>query len=156
MALGITIVVLPAMMRLRALDGMLADPEGLPLLRSVPLFSPLEAKALERIAGQLVRVEVPASCKVISEGDEGDRFYIIEPGSVTASHRGDPLSTSGPGDAFGEIALLRDVPRTATVTSNEPSVFYALERDDFLAAVTGDSEVSNRLEDLVARRIPTY
>ena len=80
----------------------------------------------------------------------------MESGRTQATHDGQVLSTQGPGDPFGEIALLRDVPRTATVTALEDSVLLYLERDDFLAAVTGDSEVENRADDLIARRIPTY
>ena len=64
-----------------------------------------------------------------------------------------PTYKTGP---FGEIALLRDVPRTATVVADEPSVLLTLDRADFLAAVTGNSEVSGRADDLIARRIPTY
>jgi MFS family permease len=156
MALAITAVVIPAMVPLRRLDGRLGEPEGLLLLRQIPLFAPLEPKSLERVAQQLVRLDVPAGETVIREGDEGDRFYLVESGRVTASHRGQVLSTAGPGDPFGEIALLRDVPRTATVVADEPSVLLALERDDFLNAVTGNSEVSSRADDLIARRIPTY
>ena len=156
LALVITAVVLPAMARLRALDRTLAEPDGLVILRQIPLFLPLEPKSLELIANQLVRLEVPAGDVVISEGSEGDRFYVVESGRLTATHAGGVLSTMGPGDPFGEIALLRDVPRTATVTADEPSVLLALDRETFLDAVTGNSEVNGRADDLIARRIPTY
>jgi CRP-like cAMP-binding protein len=72
------------------------------------------------------------------------------------SFGGADLGTAEPGAPIGEIALLRDVPRTATVTATEPSVVFALDRDDFLNAVTGNSEVNNRADDLISRRIPTY
>jgi MFS family permease len=156
MGVAITAVVLPAMGRLRRLDAELRDPEGFLMLRQIPLFAPLEPKSLERVAQQLIRIEVPAGETVIREGEAGDRFYVVETGRVSASFQGELLSTSGPGDPFGEIALLRDVPRTATVVADEPSVLLALERDDFLNAVTGNSEVSSRADDLIARRIPTY
>lgn len=156
LALVITAVVVPAMARLRSLDATLAEPEGLMILRQIPLFLPLEPKSLELIANQLVRIEVPADGVVISEGTEGDRFYIVESGHLTATHAGGVLSHMGPGDPFGEIALLRDVPRTATVTADEPSVLLALDRETFLDAVTGNSEVNGRADDLIARRIPTY
>ena len=155
-ALVITAAVLPTFGRLRRLDVELAEPEGLVLLRAVPLFAPLEPKSLELIVQQLVRVEVPAGDVLIHEGDEGDRFYVIESGRLTATFQGDVLSQMGPGDPFGEIALLRDVPRTATVTADEDSVLLALDRAAFLDAVTGDNEVSSRADDLVARRTPTY
>jgi predicted MFS family arabinose efflux permease len=156
LALFITIIVMPAMVRLRQLDKTLGEPEGLAVLRRVPLFSPLEPKSLELVAQQLGRREVPAGDVIIAEGESGDRFYVLESGRVTATFAGEVLSTAGPGDPFGEIALLRDVPRTATVTADEDCVLLYLERDDFLSAVTGDSEVSGRADDLIARRIPTY
>jgi MFS family permease len=155
-ALVITAAVLPTFGRLRRLDVELAEPEGLVLLRAVPLFAPLEPKSLELIVQQLVRVEVPAGDVLIREGDEGDRFYVIESGRLTATFQDQVLSQMGPGDPFGEIALLRDVPRTATVTADEDSVLLALDRATFLDAVTGDNEVSSRADDLVARRTPTY
>jgi MFS family permease len=156
LGLGIALVVLPAFPRFRKLDQLLGEPDGLPLLRAIPMFSPLEPQRLESLAQQLVRREVPAGEVVIREGDPGDRFYVVESGRTTATHAGQVLSSQGPGDPFGEIALLRDVPRTATVTADEPTVLLYLERDAFLAAVRGDDEASTRADDLVSRRIPTY
>jgi len=156
LALVIAAVVALSMVRLRRLDDVLREPEGLVLLRQVPLFAPLEPKSLELIAQQLIRQDVPAGEIVIREGEEGDRFYIVESGRCTASHHGEVLSMQGPGDPFGEIALLRDVPRTATVTADVDSVLLYLEREHFLNAVTGNSEVTSRADDLIARRIPTY
>ena len=126
------------------------------LLRELALFAPLELKSLELVARRLVRLEIPAGGVVIREGDEGDKFYVIESGRATATYLGEVLSTMGPGEPFGEIALLRDVPRTATVTADEPTVLFALDRQPFLDAVTGDSEVNNRADDLISQRIPTY
>jgi CRP-like cAMP-binding protein len=101
-------------------------------------------------------MEVPQGRIVIHEGEAGDRFYVVQSGRTSATHAGALLSSQGPGDPFGEIALLRDVPRTATVTADEDSVLLYLERDAFLEAVTGNGEVSSRADDLIARRIPTY
>ncbi len=156
LAIGVSAAVLPFMGRLRRMNTTLGEPDGLRLLRALPLFAPLEPKSLELVAQQLGRLEVAAGETVITEGESGDRFYIVESGSLTASFRGEVLSHQGPGDPFGEIALLRDVPRTATVVADEPSVLLTLDRDDFLAAVTGNSEVSGRADDLIARRTPTY
>ncbi len=155
LALGVTVLVLPGFRRLRSLDRSLREPTGTDLLRGVPLFAPLSRPSLERLARQLVRVEAPAGDVVIREGDAGDRFYIVESGRVEATYNGSSLSHSGPGEPFGEIALLRDVPRTATVTAVEDTVLQALERADFLAVVTGNDEARNRADDLAARRIPT-
>jgi MFS family permease len=156
LAILISASVLPAFGRLKAMDQTLREPEGLALLRQVPLFAPLELKSLERVAQQLVRIEVPAGEVLIREGEEGDRFYVIESGQMTASFEGAALRQMGAGDPFGEIALLRDVPRTATVTADGPSVVLALDRADFLEAVTGNSEVNNRADDMISMRIPTY
>ncbi len=156
LALVISAAVLPAFPRLLALNTTLAEPEGLALLRDLPLFAPVEAKALGFMAQRLVRVEVPAGEVLIREGEDGDRFYVIESGALTATFEGEVLRQMGPGDPFGEIALLRDVPRTATVTADEESVLLALDREPFLEAVTGNSEVNSRADDLIAKRIPTY
>ncbi len=156
LAIGISAVVLPFMRRLGRMNSTLREPDGLRLLRALPLFAPLEPKSLELVAQQLRRVEVAAGETVISEGEPGDQFYVVESGALTASFHGEVLSQQGPGDPFGEIALLRDVPRTATVVADEPTVLYSLDRDTFLDAVTGNSEVSGQADDLIARRIPTY
>ena len=155
-AVVITMAVIPTFGRLRRLDVELAEPATLTLLRQIPLFAPLEPKSLELVAQQLTPVRVPAGEVLITEGEEGKRFYVIESGALTATFGGELLSHMGPGDPFGEIALLRDVPRTATVTADEDSQLFALEREAFLEAVTGDNEVNSRADDLIARRIPTY
>jgi MFS family permease len=156
LGIAIAVIVVPAFPRFRRLDAKLREPEGMPRLRSLALFAPLDPKSLERVAQQLKKIEVPAGATVIREGDAGDLFYIVESGALTASFHGEVLSHQGPGDPFGEIALLRDVPRTATVVADEPSVLWTLERDPFLEAVTGNSEVTGQADDLVSRRIPTY
>ena len=85
------------------------------LLRSLALFAPLSLVDVERLAANLEVPEVPAETIVIGEGDPGDRFYVVDEGELGVSVGGRPASVLGPGDGFGEIALLRDVPRTATV-----------------------------------------
>ena len=84
-------------------------------LRAVPMFGPLSAPVLERLASGSVRVSVVAGETIVSEGEIGDRFFVILSGAVRVLVGGRPIRTEGPGDSFGEIALLRDVPRTATV-----------------------------------------
>jgi CRP-like cAMP-binding protein len=74
---------------------------------------------------------------VFSQGDEGDRFYLIEAGSAEVLGDGKPVATLGPGDVFGEIALLRRVPRTATVRARTDLQLQSLTGDRFLTAVTG-------------------
>ena len=101
------------------------------------MFRPLSAPAMERILAGLLRVEVAAGDVVIREREAGEWFYVIEDGRVGVTIDGRPVSERGPGEHFGEIALLRNVPRTATVTALEPLRLLAIARPTFLAAVTG-------------------
>jgi len=119
-------------------DRTVAPPAALELIDRVPMFAPLSIAAKERIASNLISVPVHAGDVVIRSGDHGDRFYLVGTGELDSDADG-RHSTAGPLDYFGEIALLRDVPRTATVTAAADSQLYALQRDHFLAAVTGHS-----------------
>jgi MFS family permease len=122
--------------RLAEIDRELAPPAGLDLVDGVPMFAPLSIATKERVASSLVPLSVAAGELVIRAGDEGDRFYIIGAGELDIDADG-RHSTAHEADYFGEIALLHDVPRTATVTALVDSSVYTLERDHFLAAVTG-------------------
>ena len=119
--LTLPLIALLVFQRIRAVDrdAALADPEAVALLRRTSIFGPLGPANLERVARNMVPLEVAAGVVVIKEGDAGDRFYVIEAGRVVVSKAGAALVTLGPGDFFGEIALLRDVPRTATVKAEE-------------------------------------
>jgi MFS family permease len=123
--------------RLAAIDRAVAPAPELDLVEQVPMFAPLSIAAKERIAARLTALPVPAGKVVIRAGDTGDRFYIVEEGELAVSAAGTTTATLRQGDSFGEIALLRDVPRTATVTALVETRLAALQRDDFLAAVTG-------------------
>jgi CRP-like cAMP-binding protein len=140
---------------LRALDrdARAPDPEALALLRRLPIFAPLSAPAIERIMAALVRLEVPAGHVLIREGDEGDRFYVIVEGSVAVSQGGRHLVDRVAGDHVGEIALLRDVPRTATVTAITPLRVLALDRAPFLEAVTGHPQSRAHAEAVATSRL---
>jgi MFS family permease len=153
LGLAVTAVVLPAVPRMRRLDLTLRAPEGLELVQSVPMFAPLDRTALEGLARQLTRLEVAAGGLVFDEGDEGDQFFIIESGAVQIWHDGVLLRTEYAGDYFGEIALLRQVPRTAQVRAVEPTVLRGLGRRAFLDAVLGNVEAVTAAETVMARRI---
>jgi MFS family permease len=123
----------------------------LDLVGSVPLFAPLSVAAKEHVAARLTKVDVAAGEVVVRAGEPGDRFYVVADGQLEISNGAQ--GKAGAGDFFGEIALLRDVPRTATVKATAPSHLYALERDDFLAAVTGHSAVHAAGEAVVEERL---
>jgi MFS family permease len=123
------------------------------LLRSVPIFAPLPEPTLEQLAAQLVPVQAARGETVFSQGDAGDRFYVIAEGTVDVSIDGATVGVLGPGDHFGEIALVRDVARTATVTAERDVELHALERDDFIAAVTGHAPSAAAADAVVGTRL---
>lgn len=143
---------LPALLRL---DAVVGEPAVVALLRSVSLFQPLQRPMLEALGGDLVPMTVRAGTVVIRQGDVGERFFIIESGHLDARQGDRALRTMGPGDCFGEIALLRDVPRTATVVAVDDCVLQTLDRAPFLAALTGDAELRSRTESLATVRLAT-
>jgi predicted MFS family arabinose efflux permease len=118
------------------------------LLRRCPVFEPLPLATVESLARRLVPVEVAAGVEVITQGDAGDRFYLIAEGAVEVLENGAFRRRQGPGESFGEIALLRDIARTATVRALEPSRLFALDRDLFLLAVTGHADSSHAAADV--------
>jgi MFS family permease len=137
------------------IDAEAAAPEAqeLRLLTGVPIFAPLPGTALEHIAGRLVPLRIEPGTVILREGDAGDRFYVIVEGEVEVSAEGKTIATQGPGGYFGEIALLKDVPRTATVKAKTRVVLYALDREDFLATVTGHAPSAKAAETVVASRL---
>jgi MFS family permease len=155
LAVVVSAVVLPAFPRLRRIDGELREPEALPVLRTIPLFSPLGEPLLQTLAQRIARREVAPGETIIEEGQPGEEFFVIGSGRVAVTQAGRPLREEGPGEFFGEIALLREVPRTATVTPSEPTVLYVLGRADFLDALTGNLESAAMAEDVVTRRLMT-
>jgi MFS family permease len=137
-----------------ALDQAAPEPNReLELLRGVPLFAPLPTLALESVAAQLVPVAAESGSELVREGEEGDHFYVVLDGAFEVTSNGRPLRKLGPGDYFGEIALLRDVPRTATVTATEPAKLFSLDRDAFLGVVTGHPESAAAADAVVATRL---
>jgi MFS family permease len=129
------------------------DAEELRILASVPIFAPLPGGSLEHVAGRLVPLRLEPGTVIVREGDAGDRFYIVAEGEVDVTQSGAALTELGPGGYFGEIALLRDVARTATVTARTHVVLYALDRDDFLSAVTGHAQSAEAAETVMAARL---
>ena len=125
----------------------------LELLRGIRIFAPLPPPTIERLSARLVPVSVPAGEWVIRQGEAGDRYYIIDRGEAEVVIDGELLGAVNPGDGFGEIALVREVPRTASVRAKTDLGLFTLDRDVFLAAVAGHPESRTLAEDVVADRL---
>ena len=124
--------------RIQKVDASATVPQvEIQLLRSISIFAALPAPSLEGIARDLDALTVPQGTVVIKEGDRGDCYYAIAEGELAVSRDGRFLQTVSRCDGFGEIALIRDVPRQATVTATTDASLYTLDRDLFVQAVTG-------------------
>jgi MFS family permease len=138
--------------KLVEIDRTVAPAPELELIDHVPMFAPLSIATKEQVAASLLPVSVPAGEVVIRAGDAGDRFYIVGDGELDID-AGGRHTTAHEADYFGEIALLRDVPRTATVKAAVDSKLYALRRADFLSAVTGHSAAHAAGEAIAETRL---
>jgi MFS family permease len=155
-ATGLFLVVATALAwrRLRAIDAAAVPPSReLELLGKVRLFAPLSVAAKEHLASRLGARSVPAGATIVSQGEPADYLYIIVEGEADVTVDGVLVRRQGPGDHFGEIALLRDVPRTATVTAREEMQLCTIRRDDFLAVVTGHPAVRAAGEAVARERL---
>jgi hypothetical protein len=142
----------PSLRRIDA-EAVIAE-EPLELLRRIEIFAQLPEPVLERLASEATSVAVGADQVVVARGEAGRHFYAIATGRAAVELDDGATRELGPGDSFGEIALLRDVPRTATVRSVEPLRIYAIARDDFIAAVTGHAPTLATAESIVSSRLP--
>ena len=125
------------------------------LLRSLPLFAELPAPAIEGLAAVLRPVELTAGDVLIRQGDPGDAYFAIAAGELDAEQDGQWLGRYGRGEGVGEIALLRAVPRTATVTAHTAATVYRLDRDLFLTAVLGHAPTWRQADQIAAGRLAT-
>ena len=123
------------------------------LLRSLPLFAELPAPAIEGLAAALRPVQLSAGAVLIRQGDPGDAYFAIAAGELDAEQDGQFLGRYGRGDGVGEIALLRAVPRTATVTAHTAATVYRLDRDLFLTAVLGHAPTRRQADRIAATRL---
>jgi CRP-like cAMP-binding protein len=126
------------------------------LLRGMPVFDQLDSNELYLVAGQLQSEKYQAGQVLFHEGDPGDKFYIVESGEllVTRSVEGQTieLSRRGPGDYIGEIALLEDKPRAATITCTAETVLLSLEAKYFHDLVSKNIQVSQVVSRTSTRR----
>ena len=131
----IAVLVAPMLLRADRVDpGRLRD---IATIRAVPMLAPLSGPVIERLAASAEHVVARDGTRIIAEGESGDRFYIVVDGRVRVVTHGRDAGELGPGEGFGEIALLRDVPRTATVVAIDLTDLLAIRRDPFLEALTG-------------------
>jgi len=141
---------------LRRIDRTIVVPEReIALLSGIPMFAPLPRLDLERLAAHLDRLVVTAGTEVIRQGDVGDRFYVVDAGAFEVLRDEQVIATAAEGDFFGEIALLHDVPRTATVRATEDSAVWALDQEEFLATVTGLPQAASAAHEVSAERLRT-
>ncbi len=157
-ALIVTGAILPVLVlltwsQLRRIDeGAGGDNAIVAALRHVSFLEPLPLATLEYLAKRVTKVALPAGKALFERGDDGDRFYVLTSGALEIRLEGGTKREGAPG-SVGEIALLHDVPRTATVVAATDVEMWALERDDFLAAVTGHATSSGIADDLVSVRL---
>jgi predicted MFS family arabinose efflux permease len=139
---------------LTAIDGRISAPgPDAALLRRVSFFRPLPFAIVEHLASELKSATYESGDVIIREGEPGERFYVIAEGRARASKDGKQLTEMGAGDSFGEIALLRGIPRTATVVAISRLHARILGREEFLAGVTGDPESVERAAEVVSTRL---
>jgi MFS family permease len=155
-ATGLLLVVVAAsyLPRLTAIDHAIAAPNpDLALLRRVSFFRPLPFATVEYLASGLEPASYEPGEVIIREGEPGERFYLIAAGWARACKGDEQVSEMGPGESFGEIALLRPVPRQATVTAVSHLEVRILARQEFLAAVTGNPESMHSADEVVSTRL---
>ena len=154
---GLTGLALAHAARFRRLDRAMPAPgPEVGLIQNLPIFAPLPLGRIELLAAETEPRQFPAGAVLIREGEAGDHLHLIVDGSAAVSVRGVPMALLQRGDCFGEIALLRDIPRTATITAEQPLRTLALGRQEFLTAVTGNSMSQAAADKLVAARLSTH
>jgi MFS family permease len=143
--------------RLKALDGRLGvRDDEIEVLRRAQMLRELPVPSIEHLAARVERCHYDAATMVFDQGDEGGAFYVIVDGTAEVIGDGKLVRTLGPGDSFGEIALLNDVPRTAGVRACSILDVFALGRDAFLDAIGGYHPSSDAASLAVARQLANF
>jgi MFS family permease len=151
----VPVIVLTRFSRLVHVDAVATVPVvAITLLRSMRIFRALPVPALEGIAHGATEVSVAGGASIVKQGEPGDRYYAIADGTVEVTIDGRFVGTLDRGEGFGEIALLREAPRTASVTAKTDASLLAIDREPFLVALTGHAESEARLTTIVAERLP--
>lgn len=131
----------------------MARDEKLDLLHRIPLFSGIDRHGLERLGQLSDEVDVPVGKVLMRQGESGNDMMVLVSGSVAIERDGTRVNTLGAGDFFGEIALIDGGPRTATVTTDEPSRLLVITRRDFRAMMEEFPDVENQVLSALAHRI---
>jgi Cyclic nucleotide-binding domain len=140
--------------RIQKVDAFATVPQvEIQLLRSISIFAALPAPSLEGIARDLEALTVSQGTVVIKEGERGDCYYAIAKGELAVSRDCQFLRMMSRGDGFGEIALIRSVPRTSTVTAATDASLYTLDRELFIQAVTGHATAISAAEKVISRHL---
>jgi CRP-like cAMP-binding protein len=122
-------------------------------LRKVPLFAGLDERELEQIADTMQERRFAAGSTVTQEGSGGAGFFIVESGQADVSVGGEGRRTIGPGDYFGEIALITNSPRTATITARTDLLCYGMTPWDFRPLVETNSAIAWKLLTAMAEKL---
>jgi CRP-like cAMP-binding protein len=120
------------------------------------MLEALPMPMIDNLAAHLTESFVPGGTDVVHQGDLGELFYVIDDGEADVIGDGRLIRTLRPGDCFGEIALLRDSPRTATVRARTPLRLYTLNREDFLLGIGAYSASRRGADSLLAERLATF
>lgn len=161
-ALAVLGLVAPALValswrRLREIDGSFVQRDAeIEVLTGVDMLGALPMPAIDCLAVHVQRAQVAAGEAVFHQGDDADRFYVIDKGQADVIGDGRLIRTMGPGDSFGEIALLRDTVRTATVRARTPLELHALESRHFVSAVVGYRSSARAAETVADERLRTF
>ncbi len=123
------------------------------LIRSVPLFADLDDKTVGSLAGEFIERHFDAGTAIATEGVDGLNFFIVASGEATVSVQGNTVATLGPGNSFGEVALVDRAARTATVTATTPMIAYALPIWSFRPFVEQRPELAWKLLEILAERL---
>lgn len=133
--------------------GLGSDAKG-KVLANVPLFAGLSKKELAQVAAIADELDFGSGKTLIREGDPGREFFVLLEGSIDVTRNGEMLATRGAGDFFGEIALMCERPRSATVTTTTPSRALVITDRDFKTLVKKSPEIALKVLQAVGERLP--
>jgi MFS family permease len=151
---GLTVLTVAHVRRFARFDMTMPAPgEEVGLLRRLAMFASLPLAVIELLATDLKPHDFAPGTAAVREGEAGDLFYLIVAGSATVNVGGKPGPSLGAGDCFGEIALLRNIPRVATVVADQPMRTLALEREAFLVAIASNGMSGAAADALVDQRL---